>query len=108
MTDPEQPELLSTIANKPSLNPEALKIKGDNVANATIEVLPDKDPIKVDLTKTLLFTMLPTLSSGSGGSDNSMMTTMMMVLLLDKDKDKSSSDNTLLLMLPLLMMSNKK
>lgn len=100
--------LLGTIANKPSLDPTALKVVPATTDKPThIELEPNKDAIQVDLTKTLLFTMLPTLTGGSG-SDQNMMMPLMMVLLLDKDKTSNNKDNTLLLMLPMMMMMNNK
>lgn len=114
--------LMGTLVNKPTLNTAALTVKrgADGAAGAarqpdTIELVPGQDPIQVDLTKTLLFTMLPSMMSGSssnGDSNNSMMM-MMMVLLLGSNKSgtgttSSGNDNTVLLMLPMMMMMNKK
>jgi hypothetical protein len=104
MSNTTMMSLLSTIANKPTLNLDALKVQGEKVI-----VENEKDAIQVDLTKTLMFTMLPTLSASGGSSDNNMMTMMMMVLLLDKDKTKTSGSNdTLMLMLPMMMMMGNK
>jgi hypothetical protein len=103
--------LLSTIANKPALDPTALKVvrDGEGSASSHIELVPGKDAIQQDLTKTLLFTMLPTMA-GSGNSDNNMMMMLMMVLALGQQGGTSnnSNNNTLLLMLPMMMMMNKK
>ena len=103
--------LLGTLVNKPTLNADALAIKREG-STEKIEVKQGEDAIRVDLTKTLLFTMLPTMMTSNGAdNNNNMMMMLMMVLLLDKDKNKpgsSSNDNTLLLMIPMMMMMNKK
>jgi hypothetical protein len=101
--------LLSTIANKPALDPTALKVvrDGEGSASSHIELVPGKDAIQTDLTKTLLFTMLPTMA-GSGNSDNGMMMMLLMVLGLGQQGNNSSNNNSLLLMLPMMMMMNNK
>ncbi|MBO9205457.1 MULTISPECIES: hypothetical protein [Niastella] len=102
--------LMSTLVNKPSLDPTALKIVPAATGSPEhIELDTTKDAITVDLSKTLLFTMLPTLmsSNGGGSSDNGMMM-MMMVLLLGQNKTSNSNDNSLLIMLPMMMMMNNK
>ena len=101
--------LLGTIVNKPSLDPTALKVVPASDGKPThIELEANKDAVTVDLTKTLLFTMLPSLTSSGGSSDNNMMMMLMMVLLLGKDKTSGNNDNTLLLMVPMMMMMNNK
>jgi hypothetical protein len=103
--------LLSTIANKPTLDATTLKVVNNDgsTPNAHIEVTPNTDAIQVDLTKTLLFTMLPSLTSSNGSGDGNMMMMLMLVLVLGQNKSTTGTDNTLLLLLPMMMMmSNKK
>lgn len=105
--------VLSTLVNKPTLNTEALAVVREGSSDR-IEVRQGQDAIQVDLTKTLLFTMLPSMMTSSSGSDsnyNMMMMLMMVLLLGNKTGNTSSSnsnDNTILLMLPMMMMMNKK
>ena len=103
--------LLGTIVNKPTLNADALIIEQDpnSSSKQIIKVDPTKDPIQVDLTKTLLFTMMPMMmSGGSGGSsgNNGMMMMLPMVLLLGNKSGTGSAigsgDNTLVLMMVMM------
>ena len=137
--------LIAALVNKPILNVAALKIipgtpgtpgkpgippdpnrAGDLGTPPTlaipgtpdiIEQVANQDAIQVDLTKTLLFTMMPMMMSGgsSGGGDNNMMMPLMMVLLLSKPGTGLSSgssiggtDNTLVMVMMMMMMMNKK
>ncbi len=114
--------MMGALINKPTLNFAALKITKGTPASTTtpatpdiIEQVPNQEAIQVDLTKTLLFTMMPMMMSGSssGGGDNYMMP-LMMVLLLNKPGTGSSTsstggtDNTLVLVMMMMMMMNKK
>lgn len=108
--------LMGTLINKPTFNPDALQIvpeytstNGD-VVKEHIEVVKDKDPVQIDLMKTLMFQMLPSMMNSQGGSDNSMMMMLPLVMLSQNNGTSSSSGNTNS-MLPLLlipMMMNKK
>jgi hypothetical protein len=115
--------LLGTIANKPSLNADALQIVSTDGGSTTppqLKVVVDntRDAIQVDLTKTLLFTLMPVMMSGSGGSsgNNSMMMMLPIVLLLGNNNRTGSSnasfggggtDSTLVLAMMMMMMMNK-
>ncbi len=107
--------LVGTLINKPTLNVDALTIAKADTTHPTdhITLVPGQDPVQVDLTKTLLFTMMPMMMNGnsSGGDNGSMMMMLMMVLLLGNKPASGTTaapDNTLLIMLPMMMMMNKK
>lgn len=108
--------LLGTIINKPALNTDALQIvdkDGKTVDTAhKIAIAPNQDPLQVDLTKTLMFTLMPTMMSGNSGSgNNGMMMLMPLMLLLGKPAGASGSaggtDSTLVLAMMMMMMMNK-
>lgn len=115
MSNSTMMSLISTMINKPTLNASALTIVQADATKGTtehIEVKPDQDPIQVDLTKTLLFTIMPMMmnSNSSGGDNSSMMMLLMMVLLLGNKPASGTTaapDNTLLIMLPMMMMNKK-
>lgn len=115
--------MLGALINKPTLNFAALKITKGTPASTTTPATPDvieqvanQEAIQVDLTKTLLFTMMPMMMSGSssGGGDSYMMPLMMVLLLgkpgtgLSSGSSTGGTDNTLVLVMMMMMMMNKK
>lgn len=103
--------LLSTLINKPTFDPTKLVITDKaGVVSDALKVSLDaaKDnPIQVDLSKTLLFSMMPSMMSSGGGGGNNMMM-MLMLVLVSKDgilggSGGSNSDSDKL-MLPIMMM----
>jgi hypothetical protein len=133
--------LLGTLVNKPLLNTNALIVKEETPAkpgtpagvdnnNNPIAAVPPtpatysitakdgQDPIQVDLTKTLLFTLMPMMMNSSSSSDNNMMMMLPMVLLLSPPAGTTSTTSTtsgtnntntlVLVMMMMMMMNNKK
>jgi hypothetical protein len=90
--------MMSAIVNKPTLKKGSITLSDKDI------VIAD-DAVQIDLTKTLLFTMIPTMMNGSG--DNNMMMPLLMIMLLGDNNSKagnSSSD----IMLPMMMMMMMK
>lgn len=133
--------MMGALINKPTLNFAALKITKGTPASpgsagtppdgtnpgtpptpATagtpdiIEQVANQEAIQVDLTKTLLFAMMPMMMSGSssGGGDSYMMPLMMVLLLskpgtgLSSGSSTGGTDNSLVLIMMMMMMMNKK
>ena len=104
--------MMGALINKPKLDTNALAIResqGTDSDKRTLTIVPieGKDPIVVDLTKTLLFIMMPSMMSGNGGENNSMMMMPMMLLMMGNNSGGSTgsgTDNTMMM----VMMMNKK
>ena len=114
--------LISTLINRPTFDPSTLVItdkdgkppvSGTPMAELKVSLDAAKDnPIQVDLTKTLLFSMMPSMMSSGGGSDNNMMMMLMMVMVISPNglggKSGGSGSNDILLPMMMMMMMGKK
>ena len=108
--------LLSTLINRPTFDPTTLVITDKDgkppvsttpMAELKVGLDAAKDnPIQVDLTKTLLFSMMPSMMSSGGGGNNNMMMMLMFVLVLGDGSlgGKGGSSDSGKIMLPLMMM----
>ena len=97
--------MMGSLLNQPKLKVENLQIipaKAGDTTNpaipASIAVVPGKNPIEVDMTMSIIMSMMTTAGdSGSGKSSDSMNMMLPMMLLMNKD---NSSNN----MLPIVLM----
>jgi hypothetical protein len=110
--------VLAALINKPTLDPTQLKIVDEKGDPSNLKIDPTDDAknksVQVDLTKTLLFTMMPGIISGGSSKkdNNNMWLPLFMVLLLNNGSNGSgsgssfgsNSDSTLLIVMALMMM----
>lgn len=94
--DANMMSMFGALINKPKLKPGSLT---DAAGNA---ITIADDAVEIDLVRTMLFTMMPSMMSGSGGSND--MMPLMMVMLLDKKNSKGNDDSTMMLMAMMMMM----
>ncbi len=102
--------MMSSLLNQPKLKVENLQIipakgaeNGGLATPATIAIVPGKNPIEVDMTMSLMMSMLTTAGdSGSGKSSDSMMSNILPIMLLSNKDNSSSSMMTTVLMMSML------